>query len=138
MFDVSVVCSLQDRSNSNTLINQHGHVIYVDFSCLLGLSPGKSKWGSESSAFKWTAEFIELMNGRKSLVFRSFVKSIVAGFLVARKCMSAIVAIVSSFAKSGLTCFSTRTNVLENLKARFFPELSDSEAIFRIKKLIRC
>lgn len=52
----------------------------------------------------------------------------VRGFLAARQVMAPIMALVSSFADSGLPCFMHKTNNLDKLRRRFAPELSNSDA----------
>lgn len=139
---ISHVCShntllgIKDRHNGNILFDTAGHIIHIDYGFLLGISPG-GNLGFESAAFKLTGEMIELMGGAHSEAFGTFTELVVQGFLVARRMMSPILAVVSSFADSGLPCFTYKADNISALRGRFDPSVSDSIAADRMRKRVR-
>jgi len=125
--NLSLFLSHQDRHNGNILIDEAGHLIHIDFGFLLGISPAKNM-GFEVASFKLTGEMVELLGGDSSELYRWFVTMAVRGFLAARQVMTPILAIISSFADSGLPCFLHKANNLNSLRSRFVPDLTSSEA----------
>eukprot|EP00916_Digyalum_oweni_P011821 GHVL01019638.1.p1 GENE.GHVL01019638.1~~GHVL01019638.1.p1 ORF type:complete len:652 (+),score=64.44 GHVL01019638.1:1914-3869(+) len=123
----SIVChvlSIRDRHNGNILIDSEGHVIHVDFGFILSNSPGNLKFEAES--FKLTQEFLQLMDGHKSKLFRSFTAAVIKGFEVLRKNLDALLVNVDMLMmgkdNESLPCFSKgRDEVLCRLRDKFLP-----------------
>lgn len=74
---------IKDRHNGNILIDNMGHIIHIDFGFILTLSPGGLNF--ESSPFKLTKEYIEVMDGIDSDMFTYFRTKMYMGFLGIRK-----------------------------------------------------
>lgn len=72
----SLVCyflQIKDRHNANILIDNHGHLIHIDFGFLLSNAPGKGL-KFEKVPFKLTSDFVEAMGGVNSKYFEKFRK----------------------------------------------------------------
>ena len=55
---------MRDRHNANMLIDREGHIIHIDFGFMLSNSPGGVAF--ETSPFKLTQEFLDIMDGEQS------------------------------------------------------------------------
>jgi phosphatidylinositol kinase/protein kinase (PI-3 family) len=90
---VCYLMQVKDRHNGNILLDSHGHILHIDFGFILSSSPGKNL-GFETSAFKLTHEFVEVMGGLGSDMFEYFKILMLQGLIAARKHMDKIVSVV--------------------------------------------
>ena len=126
----SMVCfilQLKDRHNGNILLDKWGHVIHIDFGFFFLSSPGKNA-GFESAPFKLTREFVELLDGTNSHLFRSFRELCFKTFIaLRRRCMEIILLV--EMLKNGnedLKCFRGRPDdAIQQLRDRFRLDLND-------------
>ena len=72
--------NIKDRHNGNLLIDNHGHLIHIDFGFILNFSPGGITF--ESAPFKLTSEYVELMGGKESNMFIYFKLAILKGIFI--------------------------------------------------------
>lgn len=93
--------------------------------------------GFEAAPFKLSREMVELMGGKDSEIFRRYTILTIHAFLAARQVMDPILSLVFAFADSELPCFQFKTKVLENLRARFVPQMNDCEAGKYMAQLIQ-
>jgi len=89
---VSYLIQVKDRHNGNILLHSDGHLIHIDFGFILSTSP--RNLGFETSPFKLTPEFVEVMGGNQSKFFEEFKSLILQGLIAARKHMEKIVNLV--------------------------------------------
>lgn len=89
---VSYLIQVKDRHNGNILLHSDGHLIHIDFGFILSTSP--RNLGFETSPFKLTPEFVEVMGGNQSRMFEEFKSLILQGLIAARKHMEKIVNLV--------------------------------------------
>ena len=89
---VSYLIQVKDRHNGNILLHSDGHLIHIDFGFILSTSP--RNLGFETSPFKLTPEFVEVMGGNQSKMFHEFKSLILHGLVAARKHMDKVVNLV--------------------------------------------
>merc|ERR1711988_1281198 len=111
--------------NGNILLDSSGHIIHIDFGFILSNSPGKNM-GFETSAFKLTHEFVEVMGGLNSDMFDYFEILMLQGLVAARKHMDQVLPIVDIM-QTGLQlpCFSKGVSTVKWLKDRFHMNLTE-------------
>lgn len=118
---VCYLIQVKDRHNGNILLHSDGHLIHIDFGFILSTSP--RNLGFETSPFKLTPEFVEVMGGSQSKQFQEFKTLILQGLIAARKHMEKIVNLVEIMlsGKNFLICYENFENyenfilTLENL-----------------------
>lgn len=89
---VSYLIQVKDRHNGNILLDSDGHLIHIDFGFILSTSP--RNLGFETSPFKLTPEFVEVMGGDQTSTFHEFKTLLLQGLVAARKYMDRIVNLV--------------------------------------------
>lgn len=135
----SIACYLlqvKDRHNGNILLDDQGHLIHIDFGFMLSTSP--KNLGFESSAFKMTYEFVEIMGGIQSDMFAYFKILMLKGFLAARKHMDKLVPLIEIMQLSSqLPCFQKGTAaIIRLLKDRFHLSLTEEQLQIQIDNMI--
>lgn len=124
---VSFILQLKDRHNGNILLTNQGHLIQIDFGFFFLSSPGKNA-GFESAPFKLTREFVELLDGPNSHLFRIFRDLCVKTFLALRRHCMEIVLLVEMLKQGNeeLKCFRGRPDdAIAQLRERFRLDLND-------------
>ena len=82
----SLVCyflSIKDRHNGNIMLDMNGYVVHIDYGFILGISPG-GNMNFENAPFKFTKEYLEIMEGENSAIMDFFINEFYKGF-IARK-----------------------------------------------------
>lgn len=74
------------------MLQSDGHLIHIDFGFILSTSP--RNLGFETSPFKLTQEFVEVMGGIGSDMFEYFKVLILQGLVAARKHQDMIIPLV--------------------------------------------
>ena len=74
---------IKDRHNNNILIDTYGHLIHIDFSFMISSSPGNM--GFERAPFKFTQDYLDLMEGEESDIFAHFRMLFFLGLKYIRK-----------------------------------------------------
>lgn len=74
------------------LLDSYGHLIHIDYGFMLTNSPGNVNF--ETSPFKLTQEYLDIMDGENSDNYEYFRRLIVSGFLEARKHSEEIILLV--------------------------------------------
>lgn len=125
----SVICYLlqiKDRHNGNILLDSEGHIVHIDFGFLLSNSPGSV--GFETSPFKLTMEYVELMGGVNSETFQLFKTLVKQAFKDIRKEAESIIILVEMMQRdSTLPCFASGPATAQQLRQRFQLHMSEQE-----------
>merc|ERR1711916_173475 len=75
---------VKDRHNGNIMIDSVGRILHIDYGFFYSNSPGRNM-GFETAPFKFLSDFVEVMGGLESDMFRYFSMLMFKGFLALRK-----------------------------------------------------
>jgi phosphatidylinositol kinase/protein kinase (PI-3 family) len=78
-------------------VDTAGHIIHIDFGFMLSNSPGAV--GFEMAPFKLAQEYIDILGGLKSPLFKEWKEILLKGFLALRKHADKIVLLVEMMQK---------------------------------------
>ncbi|XP_076277493.1 phosphatidylinositol 4-kinase beta fwd isoform X1 [Lasioglossum baleicum] len=133
---VCYLIQVKDRHNGNILLHSDGHLIHIDFGFILSTSP--RNLGFETSPFKLTPEFVEVMGGSQSKQFQEFKTLILQGLIAARKHMEKFVNLVEiMLSGSQLPCFrSGGAATVQGLKNRFHLTLTEDQLRRHVEDLV--
>jgi len=133
---ISYLVQVKDRHNGNILLDNLGHLIHIDYGFILSSSP--KNLGFESSPFKLTPEFVEVMGGKDSDMFNYFKILILKGLLAARKHEDKIVSLVDIMRTAGsqLPCFASNASSVQGMKSRFHMNLSEEKLEILVETMV--
>uniref|UniRef100_A0A8C6WX56 Phosphatidylinositol 4-kinase beta n=1 Tax=Neogobius melanostomus TaxID=47308 RepID=A0A8C6WX56_9GOBI len=133
----SLICYLlqvKDRHNGNILLDSEGHIIHIDFGFILSSSP--RNLGFETSAFKLTTEFVDVMGGLDGDMFLYYKMLMLQGLIAARKHMEKVLQIVEIMQQgSHLPCFHG-SSTIRGLKERFHMSLTEEQLQGLVEQLV--
>lgn len=131
----SYLLQLKDRHNGNILLDSAGHIIHIDFGFIFSISP--KNLGFESSPFKLTQEFVDVMDGENSDMFQYFKILILRGLIAARKHCDQIIHIVELMRMGGqLSCLRS-SGAVSAFRARFHPGRTEPQLQALVERLVR-
>jgi len=124
----SLICyilQIKDRHNGNILIDRKGHLIHIDFDFLISNSPG-GNFNFERAPFKFTQEYIDVLDGQDSEIYAFFKKLMVKGFIALQKEYKKIVVLIAMMLSVGqnLPCFVDNDKIIGNIHNLFFPNVN--------------
>ncbi|XP_044737801.1 phosphatidylinositol 4-kinase beta isoform X2 [Chrysoperla carnea] len=123
---ICYLVQVKDRHNGNILLNNTGHLIHIDFGFILSTSP--RNLGFETSPFKLTPEFVEVMGGDQSDMFAYFKILILQGLVATRKHQDKLLPLVDIMRSgSQLPCFKSGAATGQNIKNRFHWNLTEEQ-----------
>ncbi|RZF43432.1 hypothetical protein LSTR_LSTR001693 [Laodelphax striatellus] len=132
---ISYLVQVKDRHNGNILLDNEGHLIHIDFGFILSTSP--RNLGFETSPFKLTPEFVEIMGGPGSDMFEYFKILILQGLVAARKHMDRILSLVEIMRSgSQLPCFKSGAATVQALKNRFHLNMTEEQLQLLVEYLV--
>ncbi|XP_053134129.1 phosphatidylinositol 4-kinase beta isoform X4 [Hemicordylus capensis] len=131
---VCYLLQVKDRHNGNILLDAEGHIIHIDFGFILSSSP--RNLGFETSAFKLTTEFVDVMGGLNGDMFNYYKMLMLQGLIAARKHMEKVVQIVEIMQQgSQLPCFHG-SSTIRNLKERFHMNMTEEQLQLLIEQMV--
>jgi len=133
---VSYLVQVKDRHNGNILLDNEGHIIHIDYGFILSSSP--KNLGFESSPFKLTPEFVEVMGGEGGDMFEYFKILILQGLVAARKHHDKFTNLVDIMrAGSQLPCFNNSSSTVLAMKARFHLNLTEEKLHLLVDTMVQ-
>ncbi|XP_013138968.1 PREDICTED: phosphatidylinositol 4-kinase beta isoform X1 [Papilio polytes] len=131
----SYLLQLKDRHNGNILLDSEGHIIHIDFGFIFSTSP--KNLGFESSPFKLTREFVEVMDGEDSDMFSYFKILMLRGLLAARKHCDQLIHLVEIMRMGGqLSCLRS-SSAVSSFRARFHLGRTEQQLQALVDRLVR-
>uniref|UniRef100_A0A8C6W1K8 Phosphatidylinositol 4-kinase beta n=1 Tax=Nannospalax galili TaxID=1026970 RepID=A0A8C6W1K8_NANGA len=152
---VCYLLQVKDRHNGNILLDADGHIIHIDFGFILSSSP--RNLGFETSAFKLTTEFVDVMGGLNGDMFNYYKMLMLQGLIAARKHMDKVVQIVEIMQQgccrcpgaslsgpvvtvaqvicSQLPCFHG-SSTIRNLKERFHMSMTEEQLQLLVEQMV--
>ncbi|XP_038624808.1 phosphatidylinositol 4-kinase beta isoform X1 [Tachyglossus aculeatus] len=131
---VCYLLQVKDRHNGNILLDAEGHIIHIDFGFILSSSP--RNLGFETSAFKLTPEFVDVMGGLDGDMFNYYKMLMLQGLIAARKHMDRVVQIVEIMQQgSQLPCFHG-SSTIRTLKERFHMSMTEEQLQLLVEQMV--
>ncbi|XP_053559802.1 phosphatidylinositol 4-kinase beta isoform X1 [Bombina bombina] len=131
---VCYLLQVKDRHNGNILLDAEGHIIHIDFGFILSSSP--RNLGFETSAFKLTSEFVDVMGGLNGDMFNYYKMLMLQGLIAARKHMDRVVQVVEIMQQgSHLPCFHG-SSTIRNLKERFHMNMTEEQLQLLVEQMV--
>ncbi|CAG0900584.1 unnamed protein product [Darwinula stevensoni] len=132
---ICYLIQVKDRHNGNILLDNQGHLIHIDFGFILSASP--KNLGFESSPFKLTQEFVEVMGGLGSDMFEYFKILMLQGLVAARKHSDSILSLVEIMrCGSQLPCFKSGAATIQAMRNRFHMSLTEEQLQLLIDNMV--
>jgi hypothetical protein len=137
---VMYLLGLKDRHNGNIMIDNLGHLIFIDFGFAMGMAPGH-EFSFERAPFKLTQDYVDVMGGLDSDCFKEFRKLFVKGFLEARQnSLIALGLVEIMMYKSNYPCFTGSRygngKSIKGFEKRLMLHVPDNKVERRAEKLI--
>eukprot|EP01033_Poteriospumella_lacustris_P003043 gene3043-2228_t len=133
---VTYLLAIKDRHNGNIMIDKDGHIVHIDFGFVFGLAPGK-QFSMEKAPWKLNAEFVEVMGGYQSPLFKDYRQRCIQAFNVARRHAKAVLTLMEIMqAHSNYPAFRYNPNAIRDFRARLFLDRPDSDLPSIIDQLI--
>eukprot|EP00045_Choanoeca_perplexa_P015235 m.186619 g.186619 ORF g.186619 m.186619 type:complete len:982 (+) comp16923_c0_seq2:141-3086(+) len=127
---------VKDRHNGNIMIDSEGHILHIDYGFFFSNSPGRNM-GFENAPFKLLQDFVAVMGGPDSDMFKYYRMLIFKGFLAARKHREAFVTLLRiAQADSKLPCFVGGEAAFAAFEKRFQRGLTDEVLMTHVDTLI--
>ena len=94
---LAYILQIKDRHNGNIMLDNQGHLIHIDFGFLLSIAPGKG-FKFEKAPFKFTTEYLDVLGGINSKMFKQYKKYMCQGFTAIQKNADKIIILIEMMA----------------------------------------
>ena len=133
---ISYYLQIKDRHNGNILLDNKGHIMHIDFGFVLGSSPKNLNF--EKANFKLTKDYVEILNGKNSDLYKEFKKKFVKGILECRKNYTILNTILRVMVQSKLKCFEGKNmnDILNEFYNKFCFNMSEKNIENFVDKMI--
>lgn len=109
--------NIKDRHNGNILLDSDGHLIHIDFGFMFSNAPGGINF--ESSPFKFTQDYLDVMGGVDSQMFEYFKSLLTQAFFIVRKHLPDIISMIEIMFKDSIfPCFKGGRSIFEEIEKR--------------------
>ena len=129
------VLGIGDRHNDNIMVSREGYFFHIDFGHFLGNFKSKMGIKRETAPFVLTAQYVEVMGGKKSALFREFVNTSCRIFLTLRRHSELFLTLFSMCVGMGIPEL-TKDSDIYWLRTALHLSLSEQEASKKFEKLI--
>lgn len=131
---VSYLLQLKDRHNGNILITAEGYIVHIDFGFMLSISPGGIN--AEKAPFKLIQEYITLMGGIGSPMYKYYKEMLIDGFIEVRKHHEKILLLVEMMSSGSKLPCMVGEQTIRDLKERFKLNMTEKAVIEYVETLI--
>jgi hypothetical protein len=124
---ISYFLQIKDRHNENILIDNKGRIMHIDFGFVLGASPGG--FNIEKSNMKLTEEYVKILGGLDSNLFKLFKSKFLNGIIELQKHYKILKTLIDIMCKLNLRIFDfvSKEKVVENFRNKFLFDLKKVE-----------
>ena len=116
-------------------MSREGYFFHIDFGHFLGNFKSKMGIKRETAPFVLTAQYVEVMGGKKSALFREFVTTCCRIFLILRRHSELFLTLFSMCVGMGIPELTKDTDIYW-LRTALHLHLSEQDAAKKFEKLI--
>ena len=133
---ISYFLQIKDRHNGNIMLDNKGHIFHIDFGFIFGSSP--KNLGFEKAEFKLVKDYVDILDGFDSELFKYFKQKFVEGIIECKKHFIILSSMIRIMFHAGIKCFDNQNIdfVLKDFQQRFFFNNTEEEIINFIDKMI--
>ena len=134
---LSYYLQIKDRHNGNILLDNQGHIMHIDFGFILGSSP--KNLGFEKAQFKLKKEYIDILDGFNSPMYKYFKKKLIEGLIECKKSYEILSTIIRVMSKINLKCFASQNyeEVIKVFQSKFLFNMKSEDIEKYVDKLIQ-
>ncbi|KAG5183852.1 kinase-like domain-containing protein, partial [Tribonema minus] len=135
---VSYLLAFKDRHNGNIMITNEGRLIHIDFGFVFGQAPG-NQFSMERAHFKLTQEYVDVLGGRDSEMFKYYVEMVGQGLVAARKYATVAITLLEIMMfQSEFPCFAggAAPRALRAFQRRLMRNLTDDDIRRKARQMV--
>mmetsp|Transcript_735 Transcript_735/g.1071 ORF Transcript_735/g.1071 Transcript_735/m.1071 type:complete len:1002 (-) Transcript_735:81-3086(-) len=136
---VSYLLAFKDRHNGNIMINMEGRIIHIDFGFVFGQAPG-GRFSMERAPFKLTKDYVGVLGGPDSELFKYYEEMVGDGLNAARKYAAVSLTLLEiTMFQSEFPCFAhgNGPKALEGFKRRLMLGMEEGRVKEKAREMVR-